>query len=477
MIKGLFRVNLRTQLLIVMLFLIASSLGSLMYLQQITEDRVLDLIQERINGLSKAIEISMEQMTATGKTKEDRLKEYVSQLKKKGVQQVSIISSDQEVLQSSNPKLVGSKISVSKNEFLIMAKIGDEENGKPTKVYNAFVPVISNNELEGYINITMYFDDLDKLYKDSYYRRVAWLIPIFGIGVLLCIIISYRFTKPIGLLVDSIHSISQGRKPILPKIPNADISGLADSIDVMINKLEEEKIMREKLKGIENQAMLAQLASGIAHEIRNPINFISLSIDHLGSQTWVKNADNLADDLFKKMKIEIRRVNQMLANFLDLGRELTLTTMPFRIDILLEDLLAMSMQMIKDRNITIKRNYCEPAPVIDLDMDKIKSCFQNIFNNAADSMPDGGTLYISIMNTEDFTHLIFKDTGEGIQPKNLLKIFEPYFTTKKTGTGLGLAISKRIIEAHGGRIDISSNPGVGTAVQISIPNNRARGQL
>lgn len=470
MIKSLFRINLRTQLLIVMLFLIAASLGSLVYLQQVTEDRVFDLIQERINGLSKAIEISMEQMTATGKTKEDRLKEYVNQLKKKGIQQVSIISSDQEVLQSSNPQLVGSKISVSKNEFLITAKIG-EEAGKPMKVYNAFVPVISKNELEGYINITMYFDDLDKLYRDSFYRRVAWMIPIFGIGVLLCIIISYRFTKPINLLVDSIHSISQGKKPVLPKIPNADISGLADSIDIMINKFEEEKIMREKIKSIENQAMLAQLASGIAHEIRNPINFISLSIDHLGSLQQVKNADHngLIGDLFKKMKIEIKRVNQMMMNFLDLGRELTLTKMPFRVDILLEETLGFSSQMIKDRDIKIERIYCDPIPFMDVDMDKIKSCFQNVINNAADSMPNGGTLRVSITEAGGFTRIDFQDTGQGVQPDDLPKIYQPYFTTKKTGTGLGLAISKRIIEAHEGKIEINSSPGVGTGVRISLP--------
>jgi signal transduction histidine kinase len=99
----------------------------------------------------------------------------------------------------------------------------------------------------------------------------------------------------------------------------------------------------------------------------------------------------------------------------------------------------------------------------------MKSCYQNLINNAVDAMPNGGILKISIRENAKSVKLVFEDTGVGIQPDDLSKIWEPYFTTKKTGTGLGLAISKRIIEAHGGSIEISSTPGTGTCARVSIP--------
>lgn len=475
--KVSFRLSLRTQLLIVMLAMMILSLGSLAYLQELAEDKAFSVIQSEIAGLTKAIEISVEQITAAGSTSEDRLNKYLDRLRKRGIKEVSILSDQQEVIRSSNPQMIGSKLSVAKNEFLIMAKIGDDEmGGKTKKLYSAFVPVISKEKVEGYVHIRMYFGDLEKLSDEMLYTRVAWMLPIFGIGVLLCIFIAYQYTKPIRVLIDAIRSISEGRMPILPAIPQADISGLADSLGDMITKLEKQKTMEEKLKRAEHHAMLAQLASGIAHEIRNPLNFISLSVDHLGTLKSVEAADGNGGpaDLIRKTKAEIRRVNQMVNNFLDLGRELVLNPIGLRADLPVEEVLELNHHLIRDRSIAVVRDYCDPLPVVEIDIDRMKSCFQNLVTNAADAMPTGGTLRISIRANAEFVELAFEDTGEGIQPDDLPKICEPYFTTKKTGTGLGLAIAKRIVEAHGGHIGIISAPGQGTCVKVAVPHAGGR---
>ncbi|MFH1993537.1 MAG: ATP-binding protein [Pseudomonadota bacterium] len=472
MLKNPFRLSLRTQLLTVMLAMMVLSVGSLAYLQKVAEDKVFNLIQEEIVDLTKAIEISMEQITTAGSTDKARLKSYIDQVQKRGIKEVSILSDQQEVILSSNPQMVGSRISVSKNEFLIMAKIGADESATPQKIYSTFVPVISMGKLEGYIHISMYFDDLEKLSRDMLYRRVAWTLLVFGIGVLLCILIAYRYTKPIGTLVEAIRSISEGRVPRLPTIPQADISGLADSLGDMVTKLEAQKTMEEKLKRAEQQAMLAQLASGIAHEIRNPLNFISLSVDHLATLKYMGATDESGgpEDLIRKTKAEIRRVNQMVTNFLDLGRELVLHPICLRADLPVEEALGLNRHLIRDRGIAIERDYCDPVPAVEIDIDRMKSCFQNLITNAADAMPNGGMLRISIRENAEFVELTFEDTGGGIQPDDLPKICEPYFTTKKTGTGLGLAISKRVVEAHGGSISIASTPGRGTCIRVAVPH-------
>jgi len=447
------------------------SVGSLTYLQEVTEDRIFDLIQDEINGLTKAIEISVEQITAAGSTNEARLKNYFDQLQKRGIGEVSILSSQQEVIQSSNPRIIGSRLSVDKNELLITQNIGENEGSRSKKIYSAFVPVISRGGLEGYIHIRMYFDDLENMSKEMLTKRTLWTLTIFSIGFLLCILISYQYTKPIPVLIEAIRSIAQGRMPHLPRIPRTDIRTLADSLGEMIRKLEEQKTMEEKLKRAEQQAMLSQLASGIAHEIRNPLNFISLSVDHLGTLKRLESAGgkNSPEDLIQKTKLEIRRVNQMVTNFLDLGRELILCPVHLKADLPLEEALGLSGHLLKDRGIEIVRSYCDPLPEVNVDIDRMKSCFQNLINNAADAMPQGGSLDISIDVRNGNVEFSFKDMGEGIKPDDLERIFEPYFTTKKTGTGLGLAICKRIVAAHKGNISILSEPGKGTCAKVSIP--------
>jgi signal transduction histidine kinase len=468
MLKFALGLSLRTQLLIVMLAMIILSVGSITYLQNITEDRIFDLMEEQIKGLTEAIGTSVEQITTEGDTNSDRLRNYFSQLRKSGIEEVSILSSQQEVIQSSNPKVVGTKVDVDKNEMLLVQKIAGDEKSKPQKMYSAFVPVVSKGNLEGYIQIRMYFDNLENLNRGMLYRRTLWTLAIFSVGVLLCIFISYQYTKPIPILIEAIRSIAQGKMPQLPAIPHTDINTLAVSLKDMIHKMEERKILEEKLNRAEQQAMVAQLASGIAHEIRNPLNFISLFVDHLNT---LKSTTGISidADLIQKTKLEIRRVNQMVMNFLDLGRELVLHRIKLKADLIVEDALGLCRMMLSDRGIKVLKSYCEPMPEIDIDIDRMKSCFQNLIQNAADAMPHGGTLTLFIENQDRYLDVMLKDTGEGIRPDDLPRVYEPYFTTKKTGIGLGMAIAKRMVEAHGGGIAISSEPGKGTCVRVSIP--------
>jgi len=470
-LKNPIRFRLRTQLIFVMLSMMLLFAGSFVYLQQVAEEKVLDLIQDEINGMMKAVEISIAQIQTPGSTDEARLQNFIDQLQKQGVEEVSILGKQQEVILSSNPRLVGSRLSVSKNELLIQEKIEEEETVKPKKHYSAFAPIISQGKLEGYIHLSMYFEDLEKLSREMLFSRMVWALPIFGIGVILCILISYWYTKPIPVLIDAIYSISIGKMPSLPTNLHADISVLSGSLKAMFEKLEAQKKLEEKLKRAEYQAELAQLASGIAHEIRNPLNFISLSVDHLKNMKSFATADGESgpEELIGKIKAEIKRVNQMVANFLDLGRELVLHPISLRVDLPVEEALGLNGQIIRDRSIAIERHYCDPAPVVDIDIDKMKSCFQNLVVNAAESMPNGGTLRISITESAGSVDLAFEDSGEGILPDNLPKLFEPYFTTKKKGIGLGLAIAKRVVEFHKGSIDITSTPGRGTCVRVSLP--------
>ena len=245
MLKHFLHFKLRSQLVIIMITMLIMFAWSLTYLQGVTEEKMLDLIEGQVNSMTKAIEISIEQIYAAGSTDEARFKNFVDHLQKQGVEEVSILSKQQEVVLRSNPQMVGTRLSVSKNEFLIQEKIGTDNRLKTKKIYNTFVPIISKGELEGYIQVSLYFEDLEKLSREMLVERIVWALLVVGIGLILCIFISYWYTKPIPVLIEAIHSITQGEMPRLPAILQADISDLSDSVSSLFKKLQAQKKMEE----------------------------------------------------------------------------------------------------------------------------------------------------------------------------------------------------------------------------------------
>lgn len=461
------RLGLRGQLLLIMLLLTLITVASLAYIHQRSEEKIFELVGEQIDNLTKAIEISVEQITAEGKTDEARLSEYIKTLKKKGIKEISILSNDQEVIISSNPKRLGTKLSVERNEMIIRANIG-EEDGMPKKIYNVIVPIIVKNTQKGYIHLSMYLDDFEKLSMKMYYKRLLITLLIFAFGIILSILISYKYTQPISLLINSARDIASGKAPQIKKEFYGELGELVNSFNEMVRKLEEKKELEKQMSRLEQQAMLGQLASGIAHEIRNPLNLINLTLDHIDSIYSRKDSKNEVIRHIQRIKDEIKRINHLVSNFLDLGRELKLQRIQIRADVLIDDVINTLAPKLNEKKIIVDKNYCRPVPVINVDIDKMKSCILNIILNSIDAIREGGKIRISTTVDDDKVVLAFEDTGEGIAPENITKIFDPFFTTKKTGIGLGLAITRRIIEAHGGSISAESEHGKGTKIKIKL---------
>lgn len=470
MLKLLTKLKLKTQLLIIFTAMFIFLIFSFTYLHYLNEQQILDIVEGEINELSNAIQVSFEQITADGPTDEARLNEYIGRLKKKGIKEISIMNNEQEVIASTNPRRKGTKLSVSRNEFVIRTVLG-EEGGVNKKMYNVILPVVVRNTQMGYVHISMYVDDLESLSRELFVKRLFITIVIFGIGFLLSILISNRFTRPISDLIKGAKEIVDGRLKPFESEYSGELAELVSSFNEMVVKLKEKMNIQEQLKKSEQQALLGQLASGIAHELRNPLNFINLSLDHV--VTKLKKDEKLSpqelDEWTKRMKTEIARINQMLDNFLNLSRELKLYPVKIRGDIIIEDVIALLSHRLSSQNIEVIKEYTGNIPELYIDIDKMKSCFLNILNNSIDAMPDGGVIKILVKGDNDVINYIIEDNGTGIAEEDIKKVFEPYFSTKKNGIGIGLTLTRRIIEAHGGKISVASRTGKGTTVNISLP--------
>jgi signal transduction histidine kinase len=223
----------------------------------------------------------------------------------------------------------------------------------------------------------------------------------------------------------------------------------------MIRHLERELRQRDRL------AAVGRMASGIAHEIRNPLSSIA------GSVKMLATIATLTDDQRALVEIvtrESERLNGIIGDFLTYSRDRECQNA--RVDLC--QLLSDTLILLENRQsgIRIERNCSHPVAFVEGDGDKLKQVFWNLCSNAIRAMPDGGTLTVSLDAQDDNWRICFHDTGTGISPQLIEKIFEPFQSGFEGGTGLGLAIAYRIIQAHEAQIAVSSQPGKGTTFTL-----------
>ena len=209
----------------------------------------------------------------------------------------------------------------------------------------------------------------------------------------------------------------------------------------------------------------------MAHEIRNPLSFINLSIAHLKNEYQPEDSKKSEEfyDLVASIKTEISRLNTMISNFLDYGKPLTLKPERSCIEDIIREVLTIADYKIREQQLELRTNLSKETPAIYIDRQQIKASLMNVILNAIQAMPCGGRLSVTTAASDGFITAKIEDTGEGIAEGHLARIFEPYFTTKTAGIGLGLALTRRIIEEHKGSIDIKSKNGNGTSVSVQLP--------
>jgi signal transduction histidine kinase len=236
---------------------------------------------------------------------------------------------------------------------------------------------------------------------------------------------------------------------------------------VEVKRLEAEVAHRERLSALGN------LAAIVAHEVRNPLNAISMGLQRLKTEFHPGEDRDQYFHLAEMMLGEARRLNSIVEQFLSLARPVKIKAEALPVQEILNELAALEESDAKRSQVEIRVITAPDLPPLKADPSHLTQVLLNLMLNGLQAMPEGGTLTLEAKTSNGNFLIAVTDTGTGVAPQNLLRIFDPYFTTKTQGSGLGLAISRRIIEAHGGTITVANRAGGGCRFEISLPLNDA----
>ncbi len=278
------------------------------------------------------------------------------------------------------------------------------------------------------------------------------------------------FTKPVDVLLTATRQLKAGDLNYRIEGLQDEYGEVAASFNEMASSLKEHYL---RMQWAEQVVVLGELAGGLAHEMRNPIAGIKGSMEVLSSSPSLPEKNK---EILLKVIEQIERIELLLKSLLNFAQP----PKPALLHIDVNNILGMTISLAErhplfssnnSRTITIVKKFDSGLPKTLADPIQLQQVFMNLLLNAADAMPNGGTVTIQTLyeETSPFLRITITDTGIGIDQSMIHKIFVPFFTTKPKGTGLGLSITKRLVEQHGGSIRVANNRDGGASFTIDLP--------
>jgi len=285
--------------------------------------------------------------------------------------------------------------------------------------------------------------------------------------------VAYLIHGPMVELQEKVALISEGNLDVEVSFSqrNDEIGDLGRNFNHMTKQLREsrkeiETMHRTQMSRAEHLATLGELATGLAHEIRNPLAGIAGVIEIIGRDLPLTSP---ARDMVKDVRLEINQINRILTDLLETARPHPPMMMRSNLNTTVEHAVMLARQQVLSQPIKIDLQQAPDLPEVEHDSDRIHQVLLNLLLNAVQSMDGAGKVRVDIGAKDDCARVTVSDTGRGIPEEQLAHIFRPFYTTRGNGTGLGLSLARRIVEDHRGRINVTSVVGKGTKFEVLIP--------
>jgi signal transduction histidine kinase len=296
------------------------------------------------------------------------------------------------------------------------------------------------------------------------------------IGLLISLWVSARITRPLEELAAGAREVASGRWDTVIDLRGRDeIGQLASAFNEMTKTL---GAQREQLVQTERVAAWRELARRLAHELRNPLFPLQITVENLqkARQLDGKQFLEVFNESTATLKAELANLNTIVGRFSDFSKMPAPQFTRVNVNEALRNVVRLfepQFTAVGKPPVIPEYFLTEPAPEIDADADLLHRAFQNLVLNALDAMPAGGTLTMRTTEHESHVRIEVTDTGKGLTPEECSRLFTPYYTTKVQGTGLGLAIIQSVVSDHHGTISVSSDEGRGTTFRIELPQRQS----
>ena len=352
-----------------------------------------------------------------------------------GVVSIALLDQNLAVLAHSRPDRVGQQESdpALQNALETRQVLAHLAMRDGRQVYEVVKPLSLEGGRAGLLKIALSTDSLDRLWRNHRRAAVVLALAALGLGVL----------------------------------------GLAAIFYTQHRHLAEVRMLEAEMERRESLSALGNMAAAVAHEIRNPLNAVSMGLQRLRVEFSPAEGEEYRR-LLELVQGEVRRLNTIVEEFLSLARPLSLKPEPIHVPDLVDEVVRLVEAEAEASGVRIERAVPTALPTLEADRDRLKQVILNLALNAIQAMPRGGALTLSAAVTDGGVALTVTDSGAGIPPELMPRVFDPYVTTKTKGLGLGLTIARRIVEAHGGSVTVESQPGRGTCFRVTLPLRGAR---
>ncbi len=246
---------------------------------------------------------------------------------------------------------------------------------------------------------------------------------------------------------------------------------------VILTDVTRDKLSTEQRIEDERTSSVLLLAAGVAHELGNPLNSLTIHLQLIERKLKKLKASKDTEALAESLRVcssEVGRLDGIISNFLEAIRPRPPDLAELNLADVLTEVLGFQHQEFADRGIGVEVDAVDALPPVMADRNQLKQIFFNLTKNAMEAMQPGGKLKIKSHADDDSVFLLFGDSGSGIKQEDLARLFQPYHTTKPGGHGLGLMIVQRIMREHGGQVGIESKEGIGTIVSLQFPRKERR---
>jgi len=341
-------------------------------------------------------------------------------------------------------------------------------SGADSEIFHAIPLTGSDRDLLGALLIGSSRAEMVRV--ESFLRSTGLIVAAGGIlvGIILAWWATARITRPVHALAETAQKVAAGNWGATVEVASGDeIGQLAQAFNRMTAELVSQ---RERLVQIERVAAWRELARRLAHELRNPLFPLQLTVENM------RRAHEIAAGQFEEVfhegtqtiLSELANLKQIIARFSDFAKMPPPEMHPLQLNDLVRDTVKLFEPQLAQARVEAHTALDSQLPVISADAEQIARVLRNLILNAVDAMPQGGALTITTAARNGAVRLEVADTGAGLTPEECERLFTPYYTTKTHGTGLGLAIVQSVISDHRGRIAVASRPGKGTTFQIDL---------